>query len=472
MQENNKVGEVIANLWNAPGLREKVFWTLGMVIVFRLFVHIPIGGIDQEVLNRIFSSTNFLGGFLDFFSGGALAKFSIVAMGITPYINASIIMQLMTGVIPKLEELQKEGGEAGRKQIQGYTRWLTIVLGTIQSFGMTTFLWRSGAAIGHDPAGPFPFLFVIGTVSVLLAGTMFIMWLGEVITERGIGNGASLMIFAGIIAAFPSYIARTGELITSGGASAFNVTALVLALLIMLVAIVFVQEGQRRIPVQSAKRQGPGSPGGALGSPRVPGGPGQQYIPLRVNQGGVMPLIFASSLLIFPATIAQFLGQSKQAAINWNYQAGAVFWQWENIKAILLHGLNQTMAALSPSGWLYFIMYALLIMFFSYFYASLVLNPKDLADNLKKYGSFVPGYKPGKPTELFIEHVLNRITFAGGTFLAMIAILPYFVERSTGVTTLQGLGSTALLIIVGVAIDLYNQLQTYMIARRYEGFMS
>jgi preprotein translocase subunit SecY len=230
MQENNRAGEIISNLWHAPGLKEKIFWTLGMVVVFRLFVHIPIGGIDQEVLNRIFSSSNFLGGFLDFFSGGALAKFSIVAMGITPYINASIIMQLMTGVIPKLEELQKEGGEAGRKQIQGYTRWLTIALAAVQSFGMSTFLWRSGAAIGFDPNGAFPWLFIIGTVSILMAGTMFIMWLGEVITERGIGNGASLMIFAGIIAAIPSYFARTGELITSGGASAFNVTALVLAL--------------------------------------------------------------------------------------------------------------------------------------------------------------------------------------------------------------------------------------------------
>lgn len=463
MQENNRAGEILSNLWHAPGLKEKIFWTLGMVMVFRLFVHVPIGGIDQEVLNRIFSSTNFLAGFLDFFSGGALAKFSVVAMGITPYINASIIMQLMTGVIPKLEELQKEGGEAGRKQIQGYTRWLTIALATIQAFGMSTFLWRSGAATGYDPAGAFPWFFVISCVSILVAGSLFIMWLGEVITERGIGNGASLMIFAAIIAGIPGYIAQTQELISSGGASAFNVTALVTALLIMLVAIVFVQEGQRRIPVQSAKRTTTGG--------RVPAG--QQYIPLRVNQGGVMPLIFASSLLIFPATISQFLGQTKAGwVINWNIQAGAAFWQWENIKAIMLHGLNQFMAALSPSGWLYFIMYALLIMFFAYFYASLVLNPKDLAENLKKYGSFVPGYKPGKPTELFIEQVLNRITFAGGAFLAMIAILPYFVERSTGVTTLQGLGSAALLIIVGVAIDLYNQLQTYMIANKYEGFMS
>lgn len=461
MQEDNKVGQVLSNLWHAPGLREKIFWTLGMVVVFRLFVHIPISGIDQDILNQLFSSMNFLGGFLDFFSGGALAKFSIVAMGITPYINASIIMQLMTGVIPKLEELQKEGGEQGRKQIQQYTRYLTLALATVQGFGMSTWLWRSGAAIGYDPQGAFPYFFIIGTVAILVAGTSFIMWLGEVITERGIGNGASLMIFAGIIAAIPGYFGKTWELVQSGGASMFAVGALIVALLAMLVAIVFVQEGQRRIPVQSAKRSAVGG--------RMPGG--QQYIPLRVNQGGVMPLIFASSLLIFPATIAQFLGESKAATLNWAVSSAA-FWQWENVKGVLLHGLNQFMMALSPSGWLYFFVYFALIMFFTFFYASLTLQPKDLADNLKKYGAFVPGYKPGKPTADFIELVLNRITFAGGVFLGLIAVLPYLVERATGVTTLQGLGSTALLIMVGVAIDLYNQLQAYLITRKYEGFTS
>ncbi|MEB3197062.1 MAG: preprotein translocase subunit SecY [Candidatus Sericytochromatia bacterium] len=462
MQEQNKVIGVLRDLWHAPGLREKVFWTLGMVLVFRFVVHIPISGINHQVLDALFNQMNFLGGFLDFFSGGALAKFSIVAMGITPYINASIIMQLMTGVIPKLEELQKEGGEAGRKQIQQWTRYLMLVLATIQSFGMTNWLWKSGAALGHDPAGPYPWWFMISTVSILVAGSAFIMWLGEVITERGIGNGASLMIFAGIIAAFPSYFAKTGELMQSGGISGMAVGALLLALLAMLVAIVFVQEGQRRIPVQSAKRQ---SAGGRF----VPAQ--QSYIPLRVNMGGVMPLIFASSLLIFPATVSQLLGAAKTGAVNW--QVGqAVFWQWENVKAVLQYGLNHFMAALSPSGYLYFFVYFALIMFFAYFYASLVLNPNDLAENLKKYGSFVPGYKPGKPTADFIEWVLNRVTFAGGVFLGLIAVLPYLVERATGVTTLQGLGSTALLIMVGVAIDLYNQLQTHLIARQYEGFMS
>ncbi|MEB3223010.1 MAG: preprotein translocase subunit SecY [Candidatus Sericytochromatia bacterium] len=462
MQEQNKVAAVLRDLWHAPGLREKILWTLGMVVVFRLIVHIPVSGIKQDVLNSLFAQMNFLGGFLDFFSGGALAKFSIVAMGITPYINASIIMQLMTGVIPKLEELQKEGGEAGRKQIQQWTRYLMLVLATIQSFGMSTWLWRSGAAIGYPADGPYPWWFLISTVSILVAGSAFIMWLGEVVTERGIGNGASLMIFAGIIAAFPSYISKTSELMSSGGASGFAVMALVLAMLAMLVAIVFVQEGQRRIPVQSVKKQVAGG--------RV--APGQQsYIPLKVNMGGVMPLIFASSLLIFPATISQFLGQSKSTAVNWHFTE-SVAWQWDNVRNALQAGLNGFMAALSPSGWLYFFVYFALIMFFSYFYASLVLNPTDLAENLKKYGSFVPGYNPGKATAEFIEQVLNRITFAGGVFLGLIAVLPYLVERATGVTTLQGLGSTALLIMVGVAIDLYNQLQTHLIARQYEGFMS
>jgi preprotein translocase subunit SecY len=462
LQEENKAIQVVRDLWNAPGLREKIFWTLGMILVFRLIVHVPIAGINQEVLNNLFANMNFLGGFLDFFSGGALAKFSVVAMGITPYINASIIMQLMTGVIPKLEELQKEGGEAGRKQIQQYTRYLMLVLATVQSFGMASWLWRSGAAIGIAPAGPYPWFFIISTVTILVSGSCFIMWLGEVITERGIGNGASLMIFAGIIAAFPTYIVRTTELVAEGGVSAFAVTALVLAMLGMLVAIVFVQEGQRRIPVQAAKR---GLQGGGRGAMQ------QSYIPLKVNMGGVMPLIFASSLMIFPATIGQFLGQSTQKVLNWQFETSA-FWQWDNFRGVLQHGINQFMAALTPSGYLYFIVTFVLIMFFTYFYASLVLNPSDLAENLKKYGSFVPGYKPGKPTADFIEQVLNRITFAGGVFLGLIATLPMLVERATGVTTLQGLGSTALLIMVGVAIDLYNQLQTHLIARQYEGFMS
>lgn len=462
MNENSKVGEIIRDLWHAPGLREKIFWVLGMVLVFRLVVHIPISGVDQEILNKLFANMNFLGGFLDFFSGGALAKFSIVAMGITPYINASIIMQLMTGVIPKLEELQKEGGEAGRKQIQQYTRYLMLALATVQAIGMSTWLWRSGAAIGYDAQGPYPWFFLISTICILVSGSAFIMWLGEVITERGIGNGASLMIFAGIIAAFPTYIQQTNELMVSGGASAFSVAAIVLSLLAMLVAIVFVQEGYRRIPVQAAKRQ-------VQGGRHTP--VQQSYIPLKVNMGGVMPLIFASSLLIFPATISQFLGQSTAKVLNWELLTPA-FWQWDNFRGVMQHGLNSFMAALSPSGWLYFVVYFALIMFFTFFYASLVMNPNDLAENLKKYGSFVPGYKPGKPTAEFIERVLSRITFAGGVFLGLIAVLPYFVERATGVTTLQGMGSMAMLIMVGVAIDLYNQLQTHLIARQYEGFMS
>lgn len=464
MQEpNNKVGEVLKSLWNAPGLREKIFWTLGMIIVFRLVVHVPISGIDQDRLNQLFASMNYLRGVLDFFSGGALAKFSIVAMGITPYINSSIIMQLMTGVIPKLEELQKEGGEAGRKQIQQWTRYLALILATVQSVGMVRWLWASDAVIGAPATGPVPWFFMIATVCVMVSGSSFIMWLGEVITERGIGNGASLMIFAGIIAAFPTYISRTQELVSSGGTSVFSVVMLVLSLLVMLIAIVFVQEGARRIPVQSAKR--------SVGGGRII--PGQQsYIPLRVNQGGVMPLIFASSLLFFPATIAGFLGNSPTNGLNWDFKHNpSAFFAWANFKGVLLYWLNQIMAAISPSSWFFFVLEFALIMFFSYFYASLVLNPKDLADNLRKYGSFVPGYKPGKPTADFIEQVIHRITFAGGIFLGLIAVLPLLVERGTGVTTLQGLGSTALLIMVGVAIDLYNQLQTHMIQRRYEGFM-
>jgi preprotein translocase subunit SecY len=372
--------------------------------------------------------------FIDLFSGGALAKFSIFAMGIIPYINASIIMQLMSSVIPKLEELRKEGGEAGRRQIAQWTRYLTIVLGTIQSGGMAVWLWRSDAALAYPASGGVPFLFLAATTLTLVAGCMFIMWLGELITERGIGNGASLIIFIGIVARIPDYWNNTMQLVTEGAVSGFAVAFLLLVFFAILVAIIYASEGARKIPVQSAKRQ--------VGR-RVYGGK-NTYIPFRINQGGVMPIIFASSVLLFPATINQFASNEYMRMIT---------------------------DALSPSKPLYGLIYFGLIVFFSFFYASLVLNPIELANNLKRYGSFIPGYRPGRHTAEFLEKVLTRVTAIGAIFLGVIAIIPMIVERLTGVTTLQGLGSSALLIMVGVAIDLYNQLQAQLLARQYEGFM-
>lgn len=455
--------QALRNLWTAPGLKERMLFTLAMIALLRFGVHIPIAGVDHAALAGKFGAGNMLGGFLDLFSGGALAKFSILALGITPYINASIIMQLMASVIPKLEELQKEGGEQGRKQIAQYTRYLTLVLASVQAYGITTWLWKSGGVVGHPAMGAFPWTFVLPTMVLMVAGAVFVMWLGEVMTERGIGNGASLLIMAGILSQIPSYAETTRQGLTSGAFAWWQVTILMLSFLAILVAIVIVQEGARKIPVQAAKKQ----VGGRVYQQR------SSYIPFKVNQGGVMPIIFASSLLLFPVTVSQLLGGQAQAAtakINWAFTTGAA-WQWDNVRNVLQQGLNHALAALAPSGWLYAVLYFALILFFSFFYVSLVLNPADLAKNLQKAGNFIPGVRPGKPTADFLEGVLNRITFIGAVFLGIVAIIPSFIENATGVTTFQGLGATALLIMVGVAIDLHNQLQTQLLARQYEGFM-
>lgn len=429
--------QAIVDLVRASGLRNKILFTLAMLLLYRVGVHIPMGGIDQQVIQINLQG---LLGFVDLFAGGALAKFSIFAMGIIPYINASIIMQLMSSAIPKLEEMRKEGGETGRRQIAQITRYLTIVLAVVQSSGMAVWLYRSGAVIGHPldpttktPVGGMPLLWIIASVSVMVAGTILIMWMGELITEHGIGNGASLLIFTGIVSRLPSYIRDTQQAMAAG-VHWLSVLFLVLVLFAMLVAIIYATEGQRRIPVQSAKRQ--------VGR-KVYGGR-SSYIPFRINQGGVMPIIFASSVLMFPMTINSY------AQNEW---------------------LKRVTDFLTPQNPFYVVIYFGLIVFFTFFYASLVLNPQELAQNLKRYGSFIPGFRPGRPTSEFIERVLARITFCGALFLGLIAIIPMIVEQATNVRTLQGLGSTALLIMVGVAIDLYNQLQAHLLARQYEGFI-
>ncbi|HEY9856904.1 MAG TPA: preprotein translocase subunit SecY [Stenomitos sp.] len=458
-----QVQQAFLNLWKVEGIKERILFTLAMLALLRFGVHVPVAGVDHARLSGIFGGGNMLAGFLDLFSGGALAKFSILALGITPYINASIIMQLMASVIPKLEELQKEGGEQGRKQIAQWTRYLTVVLALIQAYGITRWLWASNAVLGHPAAGPWPWMFIISTMVIMVTGTIFVMWLGELVTERGIGNGASLIIMAGILARMPHYFSTTSQGVTSGAFAWWQVTLLTLSFLGILVAIVIVQEGARKIPVQAAKKQ----VGGRAFQQR------SSYIPFKVNQGGVMPIIFASSLLLFPVTISQLLGNQAQAVsakVNWAFNTAAA-WHWDNIRNALQQGLQHLLTALSPSGWLYAVLYLALIVFFSYFYASLVLNPQDLAKNLQKFGNFIPGVRPGKPTADYLEQVLSRITFIGAIFLGLVAIVPNLIENATGVNTFQGLGATALLIMVGVAIDLYNQLQTQLLARQYEGFM-
>src|SRR3989339_34633 len=416
----------ISGLFNIADLRKKFIFTLGMIILFRLGSHIPVAGGDPVKLQALFSQGNALD-FLDLFTGGAMMRFSVFAMGIVPYINASIIMQLLTIVIPQLEELSKEG-EAGRKQISQYTRYLTVILAVLQSTGMA--FWLRGVL--HEGVN-FP-LFLLGTVVSLTAGAIIVMWLGELITERGIGNGASMIIFVGIVARIPSYIAQTVTLV-KGGASLIGVAILISFLIFMVMAIVFIQEGQRKIPVQYAKR--------VVG--RKMYGGGNTFIPMKVNQGGVIPIIFASSVLLFPATLAQFMPFPFMQKIS----------SW-----------------LSPSGNLYLWLYFILIFFFTYFYTAISFNPKDLAENMKKYGGFVPGIRPGQPTAQYLEYVVSRLTLIGALFLGLVAIIPNSVESLTRITSFQGLGSTALLIVVGVAMDLVRQIETHLVTRQYEGLIA
>ncbi|OGC35510.1 preprotein translocase subunit SecY, partial [candidate division WOR-1 bacterium RIFOXYB2_FULL_48_7] len=377
-------------------------------------------------MQHLFSQGNILG-FLDLFTGGALMRFSVFAMGIVPYINASIIMQLLTVVVPQLEELSKEG-ENGRKQIQGYTRYLAVGLAAFQSFGMA--FWLQGVMLENYN---FAF-FLAGTVISLTAGSTLIMWFAELITERGIGNGASLLIFIGIVARIPDYTAQTITLVR-GGASLIGVIILLAAFLAMIVAIVVIEQSQRRVPVQYAKR---------IVGRKMYGGQ-STYIPLRINQGGVIPIIFASSVLMFPATIAGFIQQPL---------------------------VQKIAGMLSPSGSLYMVFYFGLIFFFTYFYTAITFNPKELAENIKKYGGFITGIRPGAPTAQYLEYTITRLTLVGATFLSLIAIVPTIVEGVTHITSFQGLGSTALLIVVGVALDLVRQIETHLVTRQYEGLLA
>ncbi|MDD4169180.1 MAG: preprotein translocase subunit SecY [Desulfotomaculaceae bacterium] len=408
----------------ASELRTKLLYTLGMIFVFRLGAHIPVPGVNSERFAELVSSGAIFG-FFDVISGGALKNFSVFAMSITPYINASIIMQLLTVVIPHLERLAKEGDE-GRKKITQYTRYLTVVLAFVQGLGMVIGV---GGAL-HNPSPVAYFM----TAITITAGTTFLMWTGEQITEKGIGNGISLLIFAGIVSRVPEGITRIIEYLNVGTISILNVLLLVIIGGLVIAAVVLVQEGQRRIPVQYAKR--------VVGR-RVYGGQ-TTHLPLRVNQAGVIPVIFASSLLMFPETLVQWFSNSAFSAfyvqwLGWGTAAHTLF-------------------------------YALLIIGFTYFYTAVIMNPADVADNIKKYGGFIPGLRPGRPTAEYISRVMNKITLVGAVFLALVAILPSFVLLATEIPNIY-FGGTALLIVVGVALDTMKQIESHMLMRSYQGFM-
>ncbi|MFZ5942549.1 MAG: preprotein translocase subunit SecY [Bacillota bacterium] len=404
-------------------LRKKIVFTLMMFLVFRIGAHIPVPGINLEIIDQMVKEGQLLG-FFDVISGGAFRKFSIFAMSITPYINASIIMQLLTVVVPYLERLAKEGAE-GRKKIVEYTRYLTVLLGFIQAIGIS-FGLRSALTSTSMTS-------ILLIALTLTAGTAFLMWLGEMITERGIGNGISLIIFAGIVSSLPGGLAAMYAYVKAGTTNIFVVLIFAIIALAVVVGIVAIQEGQRRIPVQYAKR--------VVGR-KVYGGQ-STHIPIKVNSAGVIPVIFAMSILMFPGTIASWFPDNSFAVWVTN-----VF---------------------NFQSFFYNFLYAMFIIFFTYFYSAITFNPMDVADNIKKYGGFIPGLRPGRPTSEYIARVMNRITLVGAIFLALIAVMPTLLMTATQLPIY--FGGTALLIVVGVALETMKQLEASLLMRHYEGFM-
>jgi len=413
----------LANIFKIPELRQKIIFTLIMFAIFRMGTHIPVPGVNPSVIEQLFNNGN-LFGLLDLFSGGALSKFSIFAMSITPYINAAIIIQLLTVVIPTLEQWSKEG-EEGHKKTTKVTRYLTVALAFLQAIGMS---------IGLKAAILNPGVVSILIISITLtAGTVFLMWIGEQITAQGVGNGISLIIFAGIVAALPKNLGTIYHYLQAGTISYFNVFFFAVIALAMVVFVILIQQGYRRVPISYAKR--------VVGQKTYGGH--SSHIPLKVNQAGVIPIIFASSVLMFPVTIAQFI------QVQW-VKTLAGYFAWGT-------PLQTTL-------------YALLIIFFTYFYTAVTVKISDMAENLKKYGGFIPGIRPGKPTEEYLDHVMTRITLAGAFFLAFIAILPTMIAGATHIDGVN-FGGTALLIVVGVALDTMKQIESMVVMRHYQGFM-
>ena len=417
-----------------PDIRKRVLFVLGAFTLFVFMIHVQLPNVNEAKWNQALTSGSFYN-FLGFLSGGALQKLSVIAMGITPYINASIIMQLMTVVLPQLEEMAKKGGEEGRKKISQYTRWLTIVLACVQAYFMTNAM--RGYGVFNDSSLGYQ-LFAVVT---FVAGTMFLMWLGEQITDKGIGNGVSLIIFIGIVLRYPQYVNNTVQAANGGGISIFNLVVFLAIALITIVSIIFLYQGQRRIPVQQARR--------VVGRKMFAGR--STYIPLRLNNAGVISIIFAISILLLP-----------QQALSWVAAAG---------RGGAVSGVTNWLAAyFTPNSLLYNLVYFVLVVIFTFFYSGVVVNTRDIADNLKKSGSFIPGIRPGQPTVDYINRILLRITTAAAIYLGLLAVLPNTLERASGITTFY-LGSTSLLIVVGVALDTMTQIEARLAMRDYRGFV-
>jgi len=430
--------ETFLQMAQAAGLRGRLLVTIGLLVLVRLGVFIPVPGLDREVFGNLINSSgsSSIVGFLDIFTGGGISALGIFALGILPFINASIIMQLLATAIPSLEDLQKNEGEAGRRKISQITRYVALGGAIIQSCGITLGLLVNNNVIENN-------IFAIGSVVLALtSGSMFVMWISELITEKGIGNGASLLIFVNIVAVLPRTLGSAIEIAQNGGRKDIaEIIVLLLVFLAMIVGIVFIQEGTRRIPIISARRQ----VGRRVYRER------SNYLPLRLNQGGVMPIIFASSVLFLPAQLIGFLPSGGP----------------------IQNFFNTIATAIQPGNWAYVVVYLALILFFSYFYASLIVNSVDMSQNLKKMGASIPGIRPGKATSTYLQKVIDRLTLLGAIFLGLVATIPTFVESAipAGTSVFSGFGATSLLILVGVAIDTAKQIQTYVISQRYEGMV-
>ena len=420
----------LTNIFRIAELRKRLLFTLGILAVYRLGIFVTTPGVDRAAMKQVVQSAGGLLGLFNLFSGGALEQLSVFALGIMPYISASIILQLLTVVIPKLDQLQKEG-EMGRRKITQYTRYGTVALSAFQGYGIAAYLESlrdpSGIAVVTEPGLSFKLM----TIVSLCAGTAFIMWMGEQITERGVGNGISLIIFAGIVARIPDAMVQTWVAANAPGAALdpMKLGLIGLFMVAVVAVIVFFERGQRRIPVQYAKR--------VVGR-KLYGGQ-STHLPLKVNTAGVIPPIFASSVLLFPATLASWFPFLQRAS-----------------------------DAVQPGSWIYNTLYVVMIIFFAYFYTAVTFNPVDVADNLKKYGGYIPGIRPGKTTADHIDHVLSRITFGGAVYIAAVCVLPTFLISEFGVPFY--FGGTALLIVVGVALDTVQQIEGHLITRHYEGF--
>ncbi|MBQ9245798.1 preprotein translocase subunit SecY [bacterium] len=427
---------------NVNGMGKKLVFTLIMIFIFRLCAQLPLFGIDGHNFANL-AATNNLIGFLDMFSGGALGNVSIIALGIGPYITSSIIMQLLAVVIPHLEQLQKEEGEAGRRKLQQYTRIFAIVIAAIQALVFVFYLIKTArGAIMPDVN---MFAFAIGSVIILTAGSALTMWMAELMTERGIGNGASMLIFCGIISKIPFYAGQTATLVRGNSSLVPGLLLLLLIFIATMVLIVIMHEAARKVIIVNPRRQ--------VGN-KIYGGT-NTYIPFKLNPGGVMPIIFAIAILLFPTTILQLVGQANISN--------------ETLKDIMITISN----FFSPASIAYEAIYFLLIFGLTFFYASIIpnLQPKEIATQLKKYGSSIPGIKPGKPTAEALDKILSKTTFIGALALATVALIPSLACRFTGITTLQGIGATSLIIMVGVALDFINQIRTSLLPNDYQSFL-